>query len=242
MNNLTKAYGDFKAVDDATFDIKEGEIVGLLGPNGAGKTTTINMVLGVLSPTSGKILLDGEDISADKTKSAGKMNFSAVYASVPPNLTIRQNLNVFGRLYDVKDLDAKIDSLLKEFDLLPFADKNVGVLSSGEQSRVNFAKAIINDPRLLLLDEPTASIDPSGAHMIREKIVRYAKEKKVGVLWTSHNMQEIEAVCDRVNFMSHGQFLLCGNPKTLPQEHGKRDLEELFISLARESLAAPENI
>lgn len=240
ISNLEKEYGSLKAVDRISFDVKAGEIVGLLGPNGAGKTTTINMILGVLTPTSGSIKLMGEEINHNRSRTNGLMNFAAVYAHLPGNLTVWQNLYVQGLLYNIDNLKERIDGLLREFDLVNFAETKVGLLSSGEQSQVNLVKATMNKPRLLLLDEPTASIDPNAASLIRERISRYAAEKQAGILWTSHNMHEIEAVCDRVLFMSHGRILLEGDPRTLPAERGKRNLEELFIAVVREPLTLEE--
>ena len=235
VSNVGKTYGNTVAVDGISFAVEAGEIVGLLGPNGAGKTTTINMVLGVLIPSSGSIIIDGIDISKHRSQALSRTNFAAVYAPLPGNLTVVQNLRVFGMLYRVKELSKRIEELLVQFDLLPFRNSKCGVLSSGEQTRVCLAKAMLNRPQLLLLDEPTASIDPSKAQEIRAHVRRFA-EGNVGILWTSHNMQEVEEVCDRVLFMSKGKIMLAGNPKTLPQEHGKETLEELFIAVAREPL------
>jgi ABC-2 type transport system ATP-binding protein len=240
VKNLSKNYDSFLAVDDISFDIQEGEIVGLLGPNGAGKTTTINMILGILEPTAGKINIFGKNLKEHKTEILEKINFAAVYAHLPPNLTVSQNLKVFGHLYGVKNLKDKIKQLLKEFDLEKFKDHKAGVLSSGELSRLNLAKAIINEPSLILLDEPTASLDPSISEQMREIIKDYVAKTKTSVLWTSHNMREIEEVCDKVMFLSHGKIILTGNPKTLAKEHGKKDLEELFITVAREPLSLKE--
>lgn len=236
VNKLVKHYRDLKAVADISFSITGGEIVGLLGPNGAGKTTTINMILGILEPSSGTIEINCHDQKNSHIKASGKTNFAAVYAHLPANLTIRQNLYVFGLLYGVKNLDQRIDELLKEFDLGKFADSKAGLMSSGEASRLNLAKAVINRPCLLLLDEPTASLDPNIAQSVRQKIKDYAKENEAAILWTSHNMAEITEVCDRVMFLSHGRVLLQGDPKTLPKQYGKKNLEELFISVAREPL------
>jgi ABC-2 type transport system ATP-binding protein len=238
--NLRKSYGDVVAVDDVSFTVEAGEIVGLLGPNGAGKTSTINMLLGVLLPTSGSILIDGIDIAKERSRALSHTNFAAVYAPLPGNLTVVQNLKVFGLLYKVKGLSARIEELLAQFDLTAFRNSKCGVLSSGEQTRVCLAKAMLNRPNLLLLDEPTASIDPSKAQEIRAHVRSFAAGK-VGILWTSHNMQEVEAVCDHVLFMSKGKILLEGNPKTLPAEHGKDTLEELFITVAREPLTLKES-
>jgi ABC-2 type transport system ATP-binding protein len=234
--NLTKRYRDTLAVDNISFDVARNEIVGLLGPNGAGKTTTINMILGVLEPTSGTIEIQGLDLAKQRARALQRTNFAAVYAPLPGNLTVRQNLRFFGMIYGVPLLDERIEQLIVEFELQQFRDTKCGVLSSGEQTRVGLAKAMLNSPDLLLLDEPTASLDPSVAREVRDKIRAFASQGKVGVLWTSHNMYEVQEVCHRVLFLSHGNILLEGDPKTLPREHGKETLEELFITVAREPL------
>ena len=236
VTSLRKIYGKTIAVDNVSFDVGRKEIVGLLGPNGAGKTTTINMILSVLEPDEGRICIEGTDLMSDRSRAIGYTNFAAVYAPLPGNLTVLQNLTVFGRLYGVKDLHGRIGTLLKYFDLEYFRDKKCGILSSGEQTRVSLAKAMLNDPQLLLLDEPTASLDPATASEMRAKIREFISRGTSGALWTSHNMYEVEDVCDRVLFLSHGRILLEGDPKTLPAEHGKRTLEELFITVAREPL------
>lgn len=236
VSNLTKSYGESLAVDGISFVVRRNEIVGLLGPNGAGKTTTINMILGVLEPSSGRIQVEGVDLATRRSQALQCTNFAAVYAPVPGNLTVEQNLRIFGLIYEVKHLSQRIEALLKQFGLERFRKTKCGVLSSGEQTRVALAKAMLNRPHLLLLDEPTASLDPSVARDIREKIRDFAGEGPGGVLWTSHNMYEVEEVCDRVLFLSRGKILLEGHPKTLPGEHGKPSLEELFIAVAREPL------
>ena len=237
VSGLRKAYGPTVAVDGVSFEVALGEIVGLLGPNGAGKTTTINMILGVLEPTAGTILVEGIDVRRERSRALSRTNFAAVYAPLPGNLTVAQNLRIFGMLYGVARLSRRIEELLEEFDLRAFRDAKCGVLSSGEQTRVALAKAMLNRPHLLLLDEPTASLDPSSARETRTRMRRFAAEGEGGVLWTSHNMHEVEEVCDRVLFVSKGRVLLEGDPKTLPGEHGRSSLEELFISVAREPLA-----
>jgi ABC-2 type transport system ATP-binding protein len=236
VRNLRKDYGGQTAVDGISFDVNRREIVGLLGPNGAGKTTTINMLLGVLEPAAGSIRIDGLDLADGRTQALERTNFAAVYAPLPGNLTVAENLRVFGMIYGVKRLGARIEALLAEFDLLRFRDTKCGVLSSGEQTRVSLAKALLNRPDLLLLDEPTASLDPATAREIRARIRQCGQETASGVLWTSHNMYEVEEVCDRVLFLSHGRILLEGDPKALPGEHGKRTLEDLFVAVAREPL------
>jgi ABC-2 type transport system ATP-binding protein len=237
VRDLRKQYGATVAVDGVSFEVNRNEIVGLLGPNGAGKTTTINMLLGVLEPTSGSIQVEGMDIQTKRTQVLERTNFAAVYAPLPGNLTVVQNLRFFGLIYGVKRLSARIETLLEQFDLLPFRDVKCGVLSSGEQTRVSLAKAMLNLPALLLLDEPTASLDPAIAREIRIKIRDYAAAGDAGVLWTSHNMYEVEDVCDRVLFLSHGKILLQGDPRTLPARHGKDSLEDLFVALANEPQA-----
>ena len=234
---LCKQYGKNPAVDSVSFEVRRNEIVGLLGPNGAGKTTTISMILGVLEPSAGTILIEGVNVATDRSAALACTNFTAAYAPLPGNLTVYQNLRFFGMIYSVNDLSACIENLLEQFDLKAFRNVKVGVLSSGEQARVSLAKAMLNRPHLLLLDEPTASLDPNVASEIRDIICHFAKTESVGVLWTSHNMYEVEKVCDRVLFLSHGKILLEGDPKTLPHEHGEPSLEELFIRLAREPLA-----
>jgi ABC-2 type transport system ATP-binding protein len=237
LKDLGKDFGAIRAVDGVSFSINAGEIVGFLGPNGAGKTTTINMVLGILEPTAGSITVMGKGLEQHRSELADQMNFAAVYAHMPHNLTVRQSLVVFGLLYGVIDHKRRLPGLLAEYDLADFADTKVGLLSSGESSRLNLAKALMNRPRLLLLDEPTASLDPSVAQHIRARIKDYAAAAGSAILWTSHNMHEIEAVCDRVLFLSRGRILLSGDPRALPSEHGKKDLEELFIAVAREPLS-----
>ena len=233
---LRKEYRGVLAVDDISFDVGHNEIVGLLGPNGAGKTTTINMILGVLQPTSGSVSIEGLDIGADRSRALTHTNFAAVYAPLPGNLTVYENLRVFGLLYGVRNLKERIEVLLEQFGITPFRNVKCGLLSSGEQTRLSLAKAMLNHPHLLLLDEPTASLDPAAARDIREKILEFVAQDTGGVLWTSHNMYEVEEVCDRVLFLSHGKILLEGNPKTLAHEHGRKSLEELFIAVAREPL------
>jgi ABC-2 type transport system ATP-binding protein len=237
-SGLCKRYGEIRAVDEVSFQVAHGEIVGLLGPNGAGKTTTINMVLGILQPSAGRIEIEGIDIGRQRSRALAHTNFAAVYATLPGNLTVWQNLRFFGLLYDVAELDARIQTLLAELDLQRLRHTRCGLLSSGEQTRLALAKALLNSPRLLLLDEPTASLDPSAANVIRQLIRELAERQRCGILWTSHNMYEVEETCHRVLFVSHGRILLEGDPRKLPHEHGAASLEELFIRLAREPLAS----
>ena len=237
-SHLCKSFGELKAVDDVSFEVAHGEIVGLVGPNGAGKTTTINMVLGVLAPSAGHIEIEGIDLARERSRAMASTNFAAVYAPLPGNLTVEQNLRIFGMIYLVKDLKTRIEELLEQFDLTRYRRTKAGVLSSGEQTRLGLAKAMLNRPRLLLLDEPTASIDPSTARDIRARIQAFATAGQGAVLWTSHNMYEVAEVCHRVLFLSRGRILLQGEPAALIREHGEATLEDLFIAVAHERLDA----
>ncbi len=221
-------------MDGLSFSVGRNEIVGLLGPNGAGKTTTINMILGVLETDSGAVQIEDVDLAKHRSQALARTNFVAVYSPLPGNLTVVENLRFFGLIYGVEKLSDRIKTLLDQFDLRQFRGVKCGVLSSGEQTRVSLAKAMLNHPTLLLLDEPTASLDPSVAHDVRTKIREATLRGNSGVLWTSHNMHEVEEVCDRVLFLSHGKILLEGDPRKLPADHGKETLEELFIAVARE--------
>jgi ABC-2 type transport system ATP-binding protein len=236
VTNLRKQYGGAVAVDGISFTVGRNEIVGLLGPNGAGKTTTINMILGVLEPDSGVVRIEDVDLAKHRSRALERTNFVAVYSPLPGNLTVVENLRFFGLIYGVGNLAERIEKMLGQFDLRQFRHVKCGILSSGEQTRVSLAKAMLNHPRLLLLDEPTASLDPSVAHDVRTKIRQATLLGDNGVLWTSHNMHEVEEVCDRVLFLSHGKILLEGDPRKLPGDNGKETLEELFIAVAREPL------
>jgi ABC-2 type transport system ATP-binding protein len=198
------------------------------------------MILGVLAPTAGSIRIDGFDLAKARSRALARANFAAVYAPLPGNLTVEQNLRVFGMIYGVKNLSARIDALVEEFELAALRKQKAGVLSSGEQTRVALAKALLNSPRLLLLDEPTASIDPATARDMRARITALARETRAGVLWTSHNMYEVSEVCDRVLFLSRGKILLEGEPERLVKEHGAATLEDLFIAVAHEHPATGE--
>lgn len=237
VSRLSRVYGSTVAVDEVSFHVAPNEIVGLLGPNGAGKTTIISIILGVLTPSGGTVRIEGVDLAADRSKALDRTNFAAVYAPLPGNLTVYENLRVFGMLYGVRGLRGRIETALEQFELVRFRDVKCGVLSSGEQVRVGLAKAMLNEPQLLLLDEPTASLDPATARDIRMRIREFAERGTGGILWTSHNMYEVESVCDRVLFLSQGKILLEGDPRTLPREHGQETLEDLFVTVAREPLS-----
>jgi ABC-2 type transport system ATP-binding protein len=233
ISDLRRRFGPKLAVDGVSFHVDHGEIVGLLGPNGAGKTTIINMVLGVLAPTTGRITIDGIDLARDRRGALERTNFAAVYAMLPGNLTIAQNLRVFGMLYGVPALARRIDEVIELCDLAALRDTKCGLLSSGEQTRAGLAKAMLNQPRLLLLDEPTASLDPAVARDVRAMIQRAVEDTGAGVLWTSHNMYEVEGVCARIMILADGRVRLEGDPRTLPRAHGKATLEDLFVEIAR---------
>lgn len=235
VQDLSKSFEGRTVVDHLSFSIAAGEIVGLVGLNGAGKTTTINMILGLLKPSSGSVAIAGVNLADARELAIAQTNFSAVYAPLPGNLTVSQNLRIFGMIYDVPELERRIEDMVRMFDLARYRNTRCGLLSSGEQTRVALAKALLNKPKLLLLDEPTASIDPSTADTIRGHIRDYAQQERGAVLWTSHNMYEVAAVCHRMMLLSRGRILIEGDPKTLPAEHGAASLEDLFIELARES-------
>ncbi len=238
VKGLTKRYNGFAAVDRISFEVKEGEIVSLLGPNGAGKTTTVQMLLTLVSPTSGDIEVFGKDLNEHREGLLSMMNFTAPYSLLPYNLNPREALTVFSLLYGMRDTKAKVEFLLQEFDLTRLADKRIGRFSSGEQMRLGLAKAFVNNPKLLLLDEPTASIDPTTARELRAKILELIRQSNGAVLWTSHNMREIETVSDRIIFLSRGQIVADDTPQGLKQRFGQEDLEEIFITIAREPLGS----
>ena len=237
VNQLCKRYGSRDAVSDLSFDVRRNEIVGLLGPNGAGKTTTISMLIGVLEPDGGCIAINGRNLASDREAALATTNFAAIYAPLPGNLSVRENLRFMGMIYGVARLDERIEQVIDEFDLNGFRDTRCGLLSSGEQTRVSLAKAMLNNPSLLLLDEPTASLDPATARTLRRKIRDIGHRGDGAILWTSHNMVEVTEVCDRVLFLSQGRLLLEGDPRRLPAEHGVATLDDLFVKIANERLA-----
>ncbi|MDA8937090.1 ABC transporter ATP-binding protein [Candidatus Pelagibacter sp.] len=231
--NLSKTYKSKEAVSNINFKINENEIVGLLGPNGCGKTTTIGMILGLLKPTSGQVLINGIDIEKNKISLLYKMNFISPYIELPKKLTVRQNLTVYGKLYCIKNLNNQIDCLSNKLRLDGLLDKVTGELSSGQKNRVSLAKALINDPTVLLLDEPTASLDPETGNFIRTFLENYKKEKKISVLLASHNMNEVNRLCGSVLMMKDGIIIDSGTPDHLIKKHGRKNLEEVFLKLVR---------
>ena len=234
--NLSKAYDAKEAVKNISFKLSQNEIVGILGPNGCGKTTTIGMILGLLKPTSGKILINGIEIESHRVKLLNKLNFISPYIELPKKLTVKQNLEVYGRLYDVNNLKIKIDYLCEKLRLYEFINKITGELSSGQKNRVSLAKSIINDPEVLLLDEPTASLDPETGDFVRSFLEEYQREKKTSILLASHNMSEVERLCSSVLMMSKGAIIDQGTPDELINKHGRKNMEEVFLKLTRETV------
>lgn len=233
VENLVKVFGSVRAVNGLSFFVEEGTITGLLGPNGAGKTTTIQMLLDLITPTSGTIRIFGKEYRQDREAILGKLNFSSPYVSLPGNLTVYENLLTFGRLYGVNRLRDKIEELADFFEIRDFLKKLTYNLSTGQLTRLNLTKALLNDPKLLLLDEPTASLDPDIADRTRMLLMRIQKEKGVTILYTSHNMEEVEELCDRVIFIQHGRLNDEGTPAELVKKYGHEDLNDVFLHIAR---------
>jgi len=231
--NLSKSYKSKQAVNSINFKINENEIVGLLGPNGCGKTTTIGMILGLLKPTSGQVLINGIDIEKNKISLLHKMNFISPYIELPKKLTVKQNLTVYGKLYNINNLNDRINYLSNKLRLNNLLDKITGELSSGQKNRTSLAKALINEPTVLLLDEPTASLDPETGDFIRTFLENYKKEKKIAVLLASHNMDEVKRLCGSVLMMNDGNIIDRGTPDDLIKKHGRKNLEEVFLELVR---------
>lgn len=237
---LTKRYGEEIAVDGISFSIAAGSITGLLGGNGAGKTTTIGMTMGLVAPTSGRVLVFGADMAREPYKVLHRINLESPYVDLPHRLTVRQNLTVFGMLYGVKELGDHIARLARELDLLEFLDRPAGKLSAGQKTRVALAKALINEPDLLVLDEPTASLDPDTADWIRGHLERFRARKNATIVLASHNMAEVERLCDRVLMMKRGQIVDDGSPPQLLARYGRQNLEDVFLDVARDRRKAKE--
>lgn len=232
---LIKDFGDFRAVDGLDLSIEEGKITGLLGPNGAGKTTTIQMMLDLITPTSGSIKIFGMDMKHDREKILSQVNFSSPYVALPQSLKVIENLRTFARLYGVKDIEGRIKELADFFEIRELLHKMTSDLSTGQLTRVNLTKAFLNNPRLLLLDEATASLDPYIADKTRKVLKRVQKERGVSILYTSHNMEEIEEICDDVIFISRGKIRDRGTPAELVAKYGHKDLNEVFLEIAKEN-------
>ena len=234
IKNLTKIYNKFLAVNKINFQIEKNKTVGLLGPNGCGKTTTIGMMLGLVSPTSGEILIENKNINLFKRDEILKrFNFASPYIELPKKLTVKQNLEIYGRLYDIDNLDIRINEISSDLDIKKFFSRKTGELSSGQKNRVSLAKSLINEPEILLLDEPTASLDPDIGDFIRSYIQEYKLKNKVTILLASHNMSEVERLCNSVIMMRSGKIIDSGTCNELIQKHGRNNLEETFLKLAR---------
>ena len=231
--NLSKSYQNNEAVKNINFNIRENEIIGLLGPNGCGKTTTIAMMLGLLKPTKGEILINKKNIEYHRIELLHKMNFISPYIELPKKLTVKQNLIVYAKLYNVKNIDQQIEYLSSTLRLDKFINRLTGELSSGQKNRVSLAKSLINNPSVLLLDEPTASLDPETGNFIRSFLEDYIKQKKISILLASHNMEEVKRLCTSVMMMKNGKIIDRGAPSELIKKHGRKNLEEVFLKLAR---------
>jgi ABC-2 type transport system ATP-binding protein len=236
IKNLNKEYNNILAVKNINFTINKGSIVGLLGPNGCGKTTTIGMMLGLIKPTSGTVFINGLNIENEnnRTKILEKVNFISPYVELPKKLTVEENLKVYGKLYGVNNLQDKISDLMKQLNLFEFKKRKTGELSSGQKNRVSLAKALINEPEILFLDEPTASLDPDVGDYIRTYLENFASKKDTTILLASHNMNEVERLCNEVMMMKNGKIIDKGTCSSLINKHGRKNLEETFLKIVRE--------
>ncbi len=234
IKNLQKKFNNFTAVDNISFNIQEGETLGLLGPNGCGKTTTIGMLLGLIKPTNGEILINETNLdNLNREEVLSEVNFASPYVELPKKLTVRENLEVYARLYGIKNFKNKINEISKDLNLELFLDKKTGELSSGQKNRVSLAKSLINDPKILFLDEPTASLDPDIGDFVREYIEKYKSKNQMSILLASHNMKEVERLCDHVIMMRGGKIVDRGTCKSLIDKHGRNNLEDTFLKIAR---------
>ena len=234
INNLSKQYKRASAVKNISFKINKGKTIGLLGPNGCGKSTTIGMMLGLIKPTSGVVLINGKNIENNRTNLLEKINFISPYIELPKKLTIQENLEIYGRLYGVKNLKNKILELMEMLNLTEFRKRKTGELSSGQKNRVSLAKALINDPEILLLDEPTASLDPDVGDYVRGVIENFSSKNNATILLASHNMNEVERLCDEVMMMKNGEIIDQGKSVDLISKHGRKNLEEVFLKIVRD--------
>ena len=234
INNLSKQFKNTLAVKNINFKINKGHIIGLLGPNGCGKSTTIGMMLELIKPTSGNVIINGLNIENNRTALLEKMNFISPYIELPKKLTVEENLKVYGKLYGVKNLKEKVHELMKKLNLIGFQKRKTGELSSGQKNRESLAKALINDPEILLLDEPTASLDPDVGDNIRSFIEDFAHNKGTTILLASHNMNEVERLCSEIMMMKNGEIIDQGKIKDLINKHGRKNLEEVFLKIVRE--------
>ncbi len=234
VQNLTKRFGDFTAVGGVSFEIRQGEILGLLGPNGAGKTTTIQMLLGLVTPTSGSIRMFGKELTRHREEILRQINFSSTYISMPYALTVEENLTVVAKLYGMSNIQRRIDEVVKILEMEDMRKKITRKLSSGQLTRLTLAKAILTEPRILFLDEPTASLDPDIAHKTRTFLKEVRRSTGLGMLYTSHNMREMEEMSDRIIFLQRGKIVAEGTAKQIVARFGQADLEEVFLKIARE--------
>ena len=234
IDGLTKQFKNILAVKNISFKIGKGKIIGLLGPNGCGKSTTIGMMLGLIKPSSGTVIINGQNIEHNRTNLLEKMNFISPYVELPKKLTVEENLKVYGTMYGVNNLKEKISELMQQLNLLDFKKRKTGELSSGQKNRVSLAKALINDPEILLLDEPTASLDPDVGDYIRSYIEDFASKKGTTILLASHNMSEVERLCNEVLMMKNGEIIDKGTCNDLIKKHGRKNLEETFLKIVRE--------
>jgi ABC-2 type transport system ATP-binding protein len=235
VTNLRKRFGEFTAVDDISFSIKPGEILGLLGPNGAGKTTTMHMLLGVITPTAGSIRMFGMDLATHREQILQQVNFSSTYISMPLALTVEENLWVVARLYGILDVHKRVDEIVKKLEMEEFRQKVTRKLSSGQMTRLTLAKAFLTEPKILFLDEPTASLDPDIAHKIRALLKEEQRSAGLSILYTSHNMREMEDMSDRIIFLQRGKIVAEGTAQEIVTRFGQADLEDVFLKIARDS-------
>ena len=234
VKNLVKKFKGFTAVKNINFNINDGQTLGVLGPNGCGKTTTIGMLLGLIKPSNGEILIDDENFeNLNREKILSQFNFASPYVELPKKLTVKENLEIYGRLYGVKDLTNRIHEISDDLNLSTFLNKKTGELSSGQKNRVSLAKSLINNPKILFLDEPTASLDPDIGDFVRNYIEDYKSKNKVSILLASHNMKEVERLCDQVIMMKEGEIVDRGTCQSLIDKHGRNNLEDTFLKLAR---------
>ena len=234
VKNLVKKFKGFTAVKNINFNINDGQTLGVLGPNGCGKTTTIGMLLGLIKPSNGEILIDDENFeNLNREKILSQFNFASPYVELPKKLTVKENLEIYGRLYGVKDLTNRIYEISDDLNLSTFLNKKTGELSSGQKNRVSLAKSLINNPKILFLDEPTASLDPDIGDFVRNYIENYKSKNKVSILLASHNMKEVERLCDQVIMMKEGEIVDRGTCQSLIDKHGRNNLEDTFLKLAR---------